>query len=290
MPFVEPPVATTAAAAFSSDSRVITCDGRTSSRTSSITSLPAARALSSFARVERRDAVQAGRRDAEELERSRHRVRRELAAARACARARDRLELVQVLVAQVPGGMGADPLVDLLDRHLSPAEDARRDRPGVEHQARQVEPAQGHCGRRARLVAGDDADQAVEQVAAGDELDRVRDHLAGRERRPHPLGPHRDAVRDSDRVELDGRAASLADCTLDVDGERALVEIARHRLDPRRANADERLREVVVVEAGALEHRPGAGPVRAVGEGAAAPLRGVAGASVGACGRTHDAT
>ena len=40
-PFVEPPLAATDAAALSSASRVMICDGRTSSRTSRIASLPA---------------------------------------------------------------------------------------------------------------------------------------------------------------------------------------------------------------------------------------------------------
>ena len=53
-------------------------------------------AASSFVGCERRDPVQAGGADAEELEHRRHRVRGELAAARAGAGARDALELVQL--------------------------------------------------------------------------------------------------------------------------------------------------------------------------------------------------
>ncbi len=48
-PFVEPPVAATHAIAFSSASRVITCEGRTSSRTSRIAIRPASAAASVFA-------------------------------------------------------------------------------------------------------------------------------------------------------------------------------------------------------------------------------------------------
>ena len=47
-PFVEPPVAATQAAAFSSASRVISCEGRRSRRTTSITSRPAAIAASAL--------------------------------------------------------------------------------------------------------------------------------------------------------------------------------------------------------------------------------------------------
>jgi hypothetical protein len=55
--------------------------------------------------------------------------------------------------------------------------------------------------------------------------------------------------------------------------ELALVEIARHRLDPRRRNADERAGEVVVVEAGSLEHRARGCAVDTIGQRCAVPLR-----------------
>ncbi len=48
-PFVEPPVAAIAATAFSIASRVMICDGRTSSRTSRMTMRPASYAASVFA-------------------------------------------------------------------------------------------------------------------------------------------------------------------------------------------------------------------------------------------------
>ena len=69
-------------------------------------------------RVERRDPVEAARADAEELERRGHRVRGELAAAGACARARDALELVQVGRVDRPGRVRADRLEDVQDRHV----------------------------------------------------------------------------------------------------------------------------------------------------------------------------
>ena len=65
----------------------------------------------------------------------------------------------------------------------------------------------------------------VEQVAAGDELDRVGDDLARDEARLHPAGAHRDHTRDRDRVELHRRRAGLADALLDLGGERAQVEL-----------------------------------------------------------------
>ena len=82
------------------------------------------------------------------------------------------------------------------------------------------------------------------------------------QRRLHPARAHRDAVGDRDRVELHRRAAGLADALLDLRGERAQVEVARHRLDPGRGDADDRLGERLGVEADAVQ--VGAGG-RAVG-------------------------
>ena len=237
-----------------------------------MTSRPASSAASVLAGNERRDPVQPGRADAEELERRRHRVGGELAAAGAGAGTGDVLELVQLRAGHPPDGVRPDRLEDVLDGHVSPAEAARRDRAVVENEPGEVEACERHHGRRNRLVAADQADEAVEQVAAGDELDRVGDHLARDERGAHSLGSHRDAVRDRDRVELHRRPAGRADARLHVLRQLALVEVARHRLDPGRGDADERPREVVVGEPDPLQHRARRGALGAVGERGAAPL------------------
>ena len=169
----------------------------------------------------------------------------------------------------------ADRLEHVLDRDVRILVAPGRDRAVVKGETGQVEPGEGHHGGRDRLVAADEADEAVEQVASHDELDRVGDHLARDERRAHALGSHRDAVGDGDRVELHRRPAGVADAPLDVLGERALVQVARHRLDPARRDADERPREVLVGEAGALQHRARAGAVGAVGERSAVALGGI---------------
>ena len=222
-----------------------------------------------------RDAVQPGGAEAEELEDGRHRVRGELPAAGARARAGDRLELVQLVGRHLAGGVAADRLVDVCDGDLTSAEDAGRDRARVEDHAGDVEPPQRHYGRGVRLVAGDEAGEAVEEVASRDQLDRVGDHLPRDEAGAHALRPHRDAVGDRDRVELHRRPARLADPALGVLGELALVQIARHRLDPGGGDADQRLREVVVGEADRLQHRPGSCPVRSVGDRGAVPFGGI---------------
>ena len=71
------------------------------------------------------DARRAHRREAEELERHRHRVGGELAAAGAGARTDVVLELLQVGVAHLAGGIGADGLEDVLDGDVVTLEAAR---------------------------------------------------------------------------------------------------------------------------------------------------------------------
>ena len=139
---------------------------------------------------------------------------------------------------------------------------------------------------RDRLVAAHEADEAVEQVAARDELDRVRDDLAADQRGLHALGAHRHAVADGDRPELHRRPARRPDALLDELRQPPLVEVAGHRLDPGRRDADDRLGQVLVREAHGLEHRPGRrrGPARRSARGCAA-CRGRWGGSRGAGGR-----
>ena len=219
-----------------------------------------------------RDPVQPARRQADELHHGAHRVGGVLAAARAGTGTGDVLDLVQLVERDLACAIRADGLVDRDDRGVPHAlVRARVDRAVVEHEARHVEPAERHRGRRDRLVTADEADDAIEQVAADDELDRVGDHLAADQRRLHPLGAHRHAVAHGDGVELHRRAARCPDALLDELREPPLVVVAGHGLDPRRRHADERLGEVVVGEADRLQHRPGAGAVGPVRQG-----RGVA--------------
>jgi hypothetical protein len=68
------------------------------------------------------------------------------------------------------------------------------------------------------------------------------------------------------------RAARGTDALLHLRSERAQVEVARHRLDPRVRNRDERLGQRLVVIADALQIGAGSGPLRALGEDPAAVL------------------
>src|SRR5438876_817761 len=150
-------------------------------------------------------------------------------------------------------------------RWRTPLVEPRVDRSVVENHGRDVEAAERHHRGGNGLVAADEADETVEQVAPGHELDRVGDDLAADKGGLHPLGAHRDAVRDRDGVELHRRAATRTDAFLDETGEASLVQVAGHRLDPGGRDAHDRLGEVLVRKSDSLEHRPCAsaiGPVR----------------------------
>ena len=171
------------------------------------------------------------------------------------------------------GGVGADRFEDVLDGDVAIVPAARRDRAAVEHEAGNVEARQRHHRGGNRLVAADQHHQRVEQVAARDQLDRVGDDLAADERGPHALAAHGDAVGDRDGVELERRAAGLADPVLHVHGQIAQVIVAGTDLDPGVGDADERLPQILVGQAGGAQHRPRRRPAGAVGQRGAAPLQ-----------------
>ena len=85
-------------------------------------------------------------------------------------------------------------MVISLDGAVGLGEVAGGDGAAVEHEAGDVEAGERHDGGGHVLVAAGDADEAVEGVAAGDELDGVGDDFAGDERGLHALGAHGDAV------------------------------------------------------------------------------------------------
>ena len=134
-----------------------------------------------FVWIKRRDVIGAGRADAEELDRGRHRVRRELAAAGAGARTGALFDLAQLIPGHRAGRHGAHRLEDFLQCDVLSAISTRADRPAVERQSGDVHPDQRHHGGRDRLVAADNHHQPVEEMAADDQLDRIGDHLPAHE-------------------------------------------------------------------------------------------------------------
>ena len=226
------------------------------------------------------DAVQAGGGEADHLERHAHRVRGELAAAGARPWAGGVLKIPELLGGDLPGVVRADRLEDALHRHIFPLIGAGKDRAVIEDESRNVQAAERHRGARAGLVAAGEADDAVEAVAHGDELDGVGDDLARDERGLHPFGAHCHAVGDGDGAELHWCAASASNAALHRLGQLALIQVARHRLDPGGGNANDWLGEIFVGEADRLQHRARWRAVWPIGHGGGMPLRWVARAVV----------
>ena len=89
------------------------------------------------------------------------------------------------------------------------------------------------------------------------------------ERGPHPVAPHRDAVRDGNGVELHRRATGGPDTCLYLFCEPAQVEVAGTDLDPRVGDPDDRPSQRLVVKPDRLEHGARGSSVRAIGDGGA---------------------
>ncbi len=175
---VEPPVAENEAIAFSKASRVAIDRGLMP-----VLDKPhrePARGLRDgwFVGMSRRDRVGARGRQPEKLERGAHRVRRVLTGTRARPRAGVLLHRAKLVGVDAAGVVCADSLEDILDREVATVQVPRLDGAAVEHETRNVEPAQRHRGPRDRLVATDDEHQPIEAVPAGHELDRVGDQIA----------------------------------------------------------------------------------------------------------------
>ena len=183
-------------------------------------------------------------------------------------------------------GVGTDRLEHRRDVDGPVADPAGEDRPAVEEDAREVETGGGHQHARQRLVAAGQGDHAVEALGVHDGLDRVGDHLAADQRRPHPLVAHGDAVGHRDGDELERESAGLTHAVLGLLGQPGERQVARRHLVPRRGHADLGLVPVVVTHADRTQHGAGRGTGRAVGDGEAAGLdahEGLLG-RVAACG------
>ncbi len=164
-----------------------------------------------LARIHLRHHRGVHRRQADHLHHRSHRVGRELPAAGARAGARAVLDLLEVFIAHSTRLVRADRFEHFLNRDVLALELAGQDRSAVQNDARNVQPQQRQRRAGNRLVAGHEADESVELVAARHQFDGVGNHLARDQRGLHALGAHGDAVADGDGVELHGSAAGLAD-------------------------------------------------------------------------------
>ena len=211
-----------------------------------------------------RDEAVADAREAEAVERDRHRVRGEVAGAGSGTRTAWRSSSSSSARGNQAALLGADRLPDVLDRHFATAQPSGPHRAAVDDDGGLVDARERHQRGRRRLVAADDADERVEVVCAHHQLDRVGDHLARDQRRAHARRRLRLVVGDRDRVERERDAAGRRHAVRDAAGELELVQVARHRARPRRRDADDRAVEPRRVDA----HRAEVGASRcALGSG-----------------------
>ena len=124
------------------------------------------------------------------------------------------LECIQLRRAQRARRVGAHRFEDVLDRDVAILPASRLNRAAVEDEAGNIQAGQRHDSGGNRLVAADQHDERIEEIPPCDQFDRIGDHLTADERGAHALAAHGDAVRDRDGVELQGRAARVADAGL----------------------------------------------------------------------------
>ena len=237
-----------------------------SSRTSFITSSPGLAGRLGLRGVRGGDAGEAARADAEEVDHERHRVGGELAAAGAGARAGDRLERVHLLVGHParrrarrrprrrPGSSRRGPRSGRA-RSSRCRRRARGCRAARAPSPRPGSSCRSRRGRRARRSRWPATTSSIESAITSREISEARIPVV-----PIETPSETEIVLNSIGVPPAARMP-----VLDVPREHALVEVARHRLDPGRRDADERLREILVGEADRLQHRPRGRAVDAVG-------------------------
>jgi hypothetical protein len=119
--------------------------------------------------------------------------------------------LIEFVLTHLALGDRANALEDVLDRDLPAVVLARHDRAAVNEDRGEVGADHRHHHPRHVLVAAADGDEAIHSLAKGNKLDAVGDNLAADERGFHPLGSHRDRIRDRDRVELDRHPTGVVD-------------------------------------------------------------------------------
>ena len=199
-----------------------------------------------------------------------HRVGRKLSAA--CPRARTgiRFECFKAGVVNLACCIRANAFKYVLNRNVNlfaigAVQLARRDRSAVQHHAGNIETTQSHDDAGHIFVAAADADKSVEKIAAGDQFDRVGDHLARNQRSLHTLRAHRDAVGNGDGVELHRRTAGFSNAFLQRFSNFAQVHITGSDFGPGIGDADDRLMQIVFRESGSTQIRARRGAAGALG-------------------------
>ena len=226
---------------------------------------PGTTALLRLPWVLRRERRAVRQRQSERLNRHRHRVGGVHAAARAGARTRVPDDVEPLFIGNETGEKFAIRLEGRDDVARLAKSLARANRPAVHHQRGTVQPGHRDHGPGHVLVAAGHRDERVVPLGAHDRFDRIGDQVARRKRVAHALGPHRDAVADPDRIEAKADQTRALHAVLDVRGKPIEVHVAGVALVPHATDADLRLLQVRIGQAGAVQH--GLGRTLAAGLG-----------------------
>ena len=98
-------------------------------------------------------------------------------------------QIFQLGIGHLAGRVFFHGFKDVLDRHVMALELSGHDRPAVQHQRRHVQAGERHHGSRNGLVAAGQGHDAVEEVSARHEFDRIGDHLTADQRGLHAFRP-----------------------------------------------------------------------------------------------------
>jgi hypothetical protein len=82
-----------------------------------------------------------------------------------------RLDVAKIGIGHPSGGVGTNGLEHVLDRHVVTGEPTRRNRPTVQNQPGDIESRERHRSAGDGLVAADEDDDGVEEIAASHEFD-----------------------------------------------------------------------------------------------------------------------
>ena len=205
--------------------------------------------------------------EAHRLDRGGHGIGRIHSAAGAWARDGIGLHIVQFFFGDFIGGALTDSLEDGDNIELALGEAAGQDCSAIDEDRRTVHANDRHDAGGHIFVATADGHKSVEALATHDRLDGVGDDLARDERVFHPLGAHRDAIRDRDSIENCPLAARCIDSQCGFAGELVDVHIAGRDHAPGRSDANLGFRKITLLVSDGVEHGTARRPVETIENG-----------------------
>ena len=130
--------------------------------------------------------------------------------------------------------------------------------------SRDIEPHGCHQHTRSDLVAIADANHCIGFVGIHHILDAVRNNIARRKRIEHSVVSHRDAVVDSDRIELGCKATQLFDLRFYLLPDLMQMDMTGYKLGKRIHNGYDRFAELLFFQAVGAPQRTGSGHASAL--------------------------